>query len=345
VKIVITGYGSEGGLGIIKSLREAYGDDIHIIGLDTDIYNGNQIFLDECITPPLRESEEYLDFVLTVLKDRNADIFWPIPTRELEFFAMNKEWIEKNSNSKVMIGEYKGIATANNKLKLYKALQTFLPEVAPVFYEVKEKDDFKKYIYLMGYPGEKVCIKRADGAGAAGFRILDARANTSDILFYQNPTNTISNWQEIEKKIIDCKDFPEYMVTEYLPGEEWDCDVLCKDGEVLCNVLRKNLRMSYGMSIVTHILDNGILFDYCKKIIKALNLSYIINISFMKDSNGNFKVLEINPRVPGTIIATLFAGNNYGKMAVDLLMENTVSVNENKTDILLSRYSEVGRIR
>jgi carbamoyl-phosphate synthase large subunit len=343
--VVITGCGSEGALGLIQSLRDAYNDNIKIIGLDTDAYIGNQIFLDEHMLPPPRDSNDYLDFILTVLNGKKADILWPIPTRELELFALNKHVIEKSTGAKVLIGGYEGISTANNKLKLYKALRGFLPEVVPDFYEVREKNEFEEHIYRLGYPRNKVCIKRTDAAGAVGFRILDPHVRTGDILFYQNPTTTISRWEDIRSMMDDAGTLPEYMVTEYLPGEQWECDTLCYDGKLLNCVTRRNIRMLWGMCAVTHILENNLLYEYCKIIVERLNLSYIINIEFREDSSGQLKILEINPRVNGTVLAPLYAGNNHGKMAIDLLMGNNVIVSKNENDIVLSRYSQVCRIK
>jgi carbamoyl-phosphate synthase large subunit len=130
------------------------------------------------------------------------------------------------------------------------------------------------------------------------------------------------------------------MVTEYLPGEEWDSDILCDQGKIYSMVTRMNLRMFGGMAHTTRIERNLLVEKYSEIIIDSLKLSYVIQVAFKKDILGQLKLLEINPRVPGTIIATMFAGVNFSRQVVELLegKQPVPFLPAADIDILIARY-------
>ena len=339
MKIAITGCGSEGAMGIIKSLRHAYGENVFIIGLDTDPYIANQAFVDKFIIPPKRDADNFLEFIIAMLVEREVDVFWPIPTRELDFFALNKLAIENATPAKVMVSALHGIATANHKGALYRALEHILPESVPEYIEVFSKEEMKEAVFKLGYPEKRICLKKPVGAGAQGFRILDAKHDKWELLVNSAGSN-IATWEEEESALDDKTAITPYLVTEYLPGEEWDSDALCDQGQCLAIVTKHHLKMHYGMGQTTAIKQNQLLEEYTREIIRGLKLDYINQVSFKKDCKGDFKVIEINPRVPGTIVENLFVNTNFAQMAVDLLMGKTVVPYnlDAKTDVLVSRY-------
>jgi carbamoyl-phosphate synthase large subunit len=98
--------------------------------------------------------------------------------------------------------------------------------------------------------------------------------------------------------------------------------------------------MYYGMAKITRLQANPQLEEYSRLISEKLSLNHINNIAYKQDEQGAFKVLEINPRVPGTIIATLYAGVNFAGMVLDSLYGRPLSSFRQKRNerILLSRY-------
>ena len=131
---------------------------------------------------------------------------------------------------------------------------------------------------------------------------------------------------------------PPCMAVEFLPGDEWDCDVLCMAGKVISITTRKNIRMNEGLTAVLEVAPNPELEAYCTRIVALLTLSYIVCISFKADRNGAFKLLEINPRVMGNIFVSALAGNNYVRMAIDLMNKKKVTPKPVKYGIRTALY-------
>ena len=46
---------------------------------------------------------------------------------------------------------------------------------------------------------------------------------------------------------------------------------------------------------------NNVILNYCKHIVKKMNLSYLLDFDIMHDNSNNPKLVEINPRMSGSI--------------------------------------------
>ncbi|MBO4688485.1 MAG: ATP-grasp domain-containing protein, partial [Clostridiales bacterium] len=101
-----------------------------------------------------------------------------------------------------------------------------------------------------------------------------------------------------------------FLIMPYLPGQEWDVDILADHGKILSITIRKNLGMLGGLSACTETAENPVLFGICRKILSALPLSGLLCISFKEDADGQLKLLEINPRAMGSIYVSTLAGNS-----------------------------------
>jgi carbamoyl-phosphate synthase large subunit len=74
--------------------------------------------------------------------------------------------------------------------------------------------------------------------------------------------------------------------------------------------------MQNGISIEGEIIEEKSIIAYCESIIKELNLHGNIGIQVKKSMTGEYLILEINPRVQGTISAIIGAGVNLPVLAV-----------------------------
>ena len=105
---------------------------------------------------------------------------------------------------------------------------------------------------------------------------------------------------------------------EYLPGIEYSVDCVCMDGETIACIPRQRVETSMGVSVESIVEKNDEIIDISKKIIKALNLSYNVNIQFKYSVDGKPKLLEINPRVSGSLISNFGAGVNMLELSLKL---------------------------
>ena len=90
---------------------------------------------------------------------------------------------------------------------------------------------------------------------------------------------------------------------EKLNRPAYDVDVLSLNGKIKKLIIRKRL---FKDPYKKHSFStNKKIKKYCEQIIKSLKLSYLFDIDIMMDKKENPKILEINPRMSGTIYLTL----------------------------------------
>ena len=74
--------------------------------------------------------------------------------------------------------------------------------------------------------------------------------------------------------------------------------------------------MNGGISVSGQFKNDPLLIEYCKSILGTMNLDGPIGIQVKLDVNGEYKVLEINPRIQGTSVAALGIGVNLPLIAI-----------------------------
>jgi len=330
--------------GLIRSLREAYAGGVRIVGLSTDPDTSHQAILDAFYVVSSHDEPGYIDEIIQISKTENVDIIFPIVSEGIEDLMDNEAKILENSGARILSSPSSSLRISNDKGLLYSYLgesdDPVISSLIPVFFLADTKTSLYEAIHKIRGAGKKPCIKRRRGEDAAGFWIIDDDANYVSQLFYEEPKRIIS------QKILDIMlenvnendAIPPCMACEFLPGEEWDCDVLCMDGKLVSVTTRINLGMTGGLTSVLEVKDNPLLVSLCEGIVSALNLSYVVCISFRADADGHFFLLEINPRMMGNIYVSSLAGNNYVKMAIDLLYGKTVQAVPPKTGIKTALY-------
>ena len=311
--------------GLIRTLREAYPGDVRIVGLSTDSDTPHQAILDAFYVISSHEDPGYIEELIQIISREHVDVVFPIISEGLEDIMKNEALILHRTGARILSSPLSALQTANDKGLLYTFLQNssdpILSSLAPDFYLADTKKSLFDAIKAISASGKTPCIKRRRGEDAAGFWIIDDQVNYASQLFFEAPQRFLSKSMltEMLSGIGSEDPLPPYMVSEFLPGEEWDCDVLCFRGKLISVTTRINLSMTGGLTSLLEVREHALLTACCERIVTALHLSYIVCISFRADTEGRFFLLEINPRIMGNIYVSALAGNNYVKMAVDLL--------------------------
>lgn len=314
LNILLTGAGSEGVYGMIKSFRKVNERDIRLIGVDINPFNANRFMLDEFYLVPKRYDHKFIPAIRKIIKKSNIDVLFPVPTNELEIFASH------NFDILVVGNSLESLKIANHKDKLYKFLERNYPECCPRHKNVKNFDEFFSVVHEFGYPKNPVCFRKPFGMGAEGVRILNKNIDHLDILLNQSPNSTITTLEMVSLILKEADLFPTLIVQEYLPGDEYDVDVLSGKGKVLSVIPRKNLKMLWGLSWNGYTEKNEEIIELAKKIVEKIGLKYVNSLTFKLNANGHPKLLEINPRIPGSIIIDTEAGVNMPYFAIKLAL-------------------------
>lgn len=319
----MTGGGAPGAAGILKCLAAEKNFKVTVADANPEVVG--KYLSENFETVPAGDDPDFIEKVLTICRKNKIDIILPLVTRELLPFSINKDVFEKQG-VKIPVSPAESIEIANNKSSLYEFLQ-WRGIAVPEFRIVETADQFAKAVRELGYPHNPVCFKPSVSNGSRGFRILDNKIDETDILFYQKPGSAYINYDEA-MKILSAKKFPQLLVSEFLTGDEYSVDCLANKGEMIIAVPRLRKKIVSGISVAGTFVNNSSIIDYCRKIIQELKLHGNIGIQVKASGKNEFLLLEINPRVQGTISAGLGAGINLPLLAIKQELGEPVSVNE-----------------
>jgi carbamoyl-phosphate synthase large subunit len=108
------------------------------------------------------------------------------------------------------------------------------------------------------------------------------------------------------------------LVQEYLPGEEYSVDVYVRgDGRVIAAVPRERMKTDSGIAVTARTVDVPEVIEFARRVAEAIGVRYVANVQFKRAADGIFKLLEVNPRFPGTLPLTTAAGVDMPKLLVD----------------------------
>lgn len=209
-------------------------------------------------------------------------------------------------HAKVLTADYETALICRDKIKTY---------------ELFEDEDFCPQIYEK--PTEfPAFIKPRRGQGGVGAKLLRSKADIS---------------QEI--------DWSEYAICEYLPGEEMTVDCFSdKNGNLQAVMPRSRQRVFGGVSVHAsrEVLTDEI-GQIAEKINHKLDFLGLWYFQLKRDAAGNWKLLEISARCPGTMCLSRATGANLPLLSVYAAMGRSTEVFTNNYEIqvdrtLISRY-------
>lgn len=317
LRILITGVGAPGIMGTVYSIKTNYDKrKVYLVG--TDI-NENAVGKYLCnsfhVLPIASDAQNYLDTLKRICIKEKIDVIVPQNTRELLILAFNKqEFID--INIQVLISNVEAIERANDKFELMKICKSHNIPVSE-FEKVSEFDKLFEAAKNLGWPDRKIVVKPPSSNGQRGVKIIDEKKDFKKAFFEEKPSNLFDTMDGLNK--ILGQTFPELIITEYLPGEEYTVDLIRK-GNFVSAIPRKRDLIRSGITFNGSVENNKDIINYSKKLAEVLNLEYCFGFQFKMDENNTPKILESNPRVQGTMVLSTIAGANIIYSSVKLLL-------------------------
>ena len=313
IPIIITGGGCPGIAGTIEALQNnPDGTQFRIITTDIEPDVVGKYLSDTFYQVPAPEDYDvYLQAMYEIAKKEQAQAILPLTTREL--MPLSYIWetgfaeMFSEINCKVIISGHGAIKTANDKYRLLrKAHDNMIP--CPEYYLAESIGLFCDLVEILGYPENKVIIKPNVSNGMRGLRILTDESWDAMRFKREKPDGTEISLENIVT-ILSNGIFPKMMVMEYLSGPEYTVDVFRgANGTIAIPRLRERIRS--GITFDCKIDLRYDLIEYSKCLSVLLNLKYCHGYQFKLDEDGNPKLLECNPRIQGTMAASIGAGFN-----------------------------------
>lgn len=324
ITVLLTASGSQFAPGIIKCLKKNGEREIRVIGADMSNDPSNKYLVDSFYCVPSTSSPLYIDNVLNICEKEHIDILLPQMSAELPLYLDNIKKFEE-IGTRVSMTASPNVNIANNKLRLFEFMKKNDIET-PRFAGVHSFAEFKNGLFEIGYPYKPVVVKIPESSGARGVRVIDEGKSKYEIFAHEKPTSVYVSYEDMKSILLDAEKslgkgfFPELMLMEYLPGDEYDIDLLAEDGRVLYTAGRRNPEIVMSISQTSILERNEHAERIADKLVEALKLDGNLGFDFKFDENGETQLLEINPRIDATVSIFAAGGLNLPYLRVKQLL-------------------------
>lgn len=321
----MTGGGAPGAAGILQCLKADSRLDIFLADANPDAVG--RYLHPQFLNWPVAADPAFGEKVLEICRQNRIDVLMPLVTLELPLLAAIADKLQKQG-TKVLVSPADGLDTVNDKGKLYRHAASNGLNL-PDWKIATNETEWNSAMDYFAEKGQPFTVKPCVSNGSRGFRIVSEDASAFHRFFSEKPSQVYISVKEI-KALFAEQTFPPMLVTDYLPGPEYSVDVLVWEGKIKSMVPRVRTRMNQGISVAGTIDRFPEVTKYCKALIDGLPLIGNIGVQVKEDENGKPALLEINPRVQGTISAGLGAGVNLPLWAVQLALGETPAMVEPK---------------
>jgi len=305
--VIITGGGAPGIAGTIYALRnnpEGFSFKIITTDINDDVIG--KYLADKFYKVSSPESQEYIPMLQEIVRKEEVKVIIPQTTREIIVLS---KYMEKFAGLDVTItvSPIGSIRIANDKfLLLEKAKKIGVPY--PIYYLTDSEASLIEAVKSLGYPEKKIVVKPRTSNGMRGLRIITKKPWNVQKFLREKPDGVEIHLEAL-LDILHRGSWPELLVTEYLPGSEYTTDVFRgKYGTVV--IPRKREKIRSGITFDAKVELRADLIKNSIKLAEALNLKYCFGFQFKLSEEGIPKLLECNPRVQGTMVASVFTGFN-----------------------------------
>jgi carbamoyl-phosphate synthase large subunit len=316
MNILVTAAGCPGFITICKAIRSSPLPNSIIHGCDMNNDAVGLYFADKSFVVPRGDSEDYISIVKKYCIDNNINLIIPASDTELLPLSLNRETFE-SIGCKILVAPQSSLESILDKSFLYKECKknNDLKKIIPHFNVCSNTTELKLAYDNIASSFDNVCVKPARAHGSRGFRIISSIESKKEF-FSNKPSASKISFESLYKIMNQgSEDFPSLLVMEYLSGEEFSVDCVSYNGKFHCVTRRRDI-IKDGICSSGTVVKKQDLIDLSEIIYKNFGLKFNANIQFKYDSSGNPKLLEINPRVSGTMELCRGAGVNFVYAAI-----------------------------
>jgi biotin carboxylase len=300
---------------VFNNLRQArVGQGITIVSTHTNpaasmFLAANEVWHE----PPGLVGAAYLDWCLSFCQQQRIDYFWP--AKEAVLLVRHQADFAQIGTQVLAVASPEILTLLNHKGEFYRTLP---PSVAAVMacIAVTDCNGFDQAVAELSQYHAALCVKPAVSVFGLGFRILDTQRDSI--------THLLEGVEyEIRAGMAHTPTFPELLVMEHLPGEEWSVDCAGRDGQLLCAIQRKkHPQAGYGQAID----NNADIQDMVERLTTYYRLNGLFNIQFKANAAGDPRLLEINPRPSGGFGMACLAGVNLAEVFLQSLQGEPLNI-------------------
>ena len=284
MNILITGAGGPAAISFFNAIQGNFTGTIFMADMNRHSSGLYLVPKPQRILVPAGDDPEFPHALFIYCVNHDIDLVIPTVDSELApLAAMQAQF--KQHGVRLALSPEPTLLTCFDKYKLMQALEEKIT-LAPyaLFDDNFNADDF----------GLPLIVKPRSGSGSR------------DVHLIRNA-----------RELINIPRDGSFMVQTYLPGEEYSVDVFADEqGQVIASVVRERIKIDSGIAVIGKTVINRKLSQLAKEIATLVGIRYTANIQFKLDQQQLPKLLEINPRFPGTMPLTVAAGVNMPLLCI-----------------------------
>lgn len=334
IRILVTGVGSIISDSVLKCFKEVKKRKIYIVGVDIKekVACDN---IDKFYQYKKPTDDDYIDTLLSICKQEKIQFLIPLVDLELSLLAKNKEMFLEN-NIIICVNNEEIIKKVQNKYELYKYLEKNNIGV-PTTIEFSNKEEFIKACKTLNYPKDIVCYKPFFSSGSRGFKIIDNNLDWRKYLFQEKPDSRSIAYETVLYGLDKCRDIPPMMLMEFLSGDMFNINVLANKGKVIKIAISNVVEQNLGNATKSKIVNNKEIEEYVKKVTKLLNFTGNVGFQVAYSKDKIVKLIEINPRIQGSIYLACAAGINFPYLELKMYLNEELPKIKKIKEIVLER--------
>ena len=277
-----------------------------VIGVDSSEFNAGRYFTDDFYVIPKASQSGYVEALLDVCTKEKADYIIPLHESEFDILCDNRSRFDEIGVT-LVLSDRAVIDICKDKYKTSAFFEKYsLP--SPKTYD---KDKQGAIIY-------PVIIKPADGMGSMGVIAVEDEDDLSYAL------------KKTENPIVQ----------EKIEGTEYTMDILCDmKGDIVYIVPRERLEVRDGEVNKSKVVKDNSIIELSKNVVNALRQEGTVRgpltLQCFKTSNGDLKMLEINPRFGGGVPLSFAAGADYADALLAMSEERDITINDISEKMML----------
>jgi carbamoyl-phosphate synthase large subunit len=307
VTVYLNSAGATNAANIIMALRRS-GICARIVAGDMDPLAAGLFLADKGYVVPPADSSDFMPVLLDVCHRENVDIALPVYSADFPVFTRNKELLA-SEGIKTYAVSAESWAICDDKYRVVEAM-TKLGISCPLTWSYEQSIRGKK---SLPYP---LLMKRRSGSGSKGIQKLE---NPKDLGYHLKP---------------------QYIVQEYLEGDELTVDVISDlSGVMLAASPRVRTKIYGGLSVRGITISDEKVVESTKRIVEGLKLVGPSNVQCKYTSKGELQFFDVNPRfASGGLPLAVAAGMNSPEILVRLIMGWEIPKISVQSGVIMVRY-------
>lgn len=310
-KILVTDGLWQGCITTVQSLGRQ-GHDVYIVDSEPNRSIAKSKYcrgLFQC--PHISRKTEYVDYIVDLLGKEKFDLLVPIGDKTMEYFAQRRDELTALTN--MVIPDHDLIMIADDKCLTARFAQQH-DILVPPSYTAESLEQIKEIAKEDIFPA---IAKMPSETASLGLMIINTPEDF--IHFYSQPGH-IAQYRLIQK---------------FIQGDLYGSTAVCHEGKLL-NYFMIYVPVRYatgGAAAYYFSSTDPKLLEITRDLVEKLNWTGFIDFDFLEDENGDYLLLEINPRLSG--------GSQFAyKMGVDLPLTYFNYVLNNDTTVVTPRYGD-----